>query len=76
MQHNSWHLSDTTVYENNTTFPTDAKLCKKVIGKCNKIANKEYISLRRSYVRESKTAPSGYLQWETSETGETVEKST
>ena len=24
-------LSDTTVQENNTTFPTDAKLCKKVI---------------------------------------------
>ena len=50
----SWHLSDTTVQENNTTFPTDAKLCKKVIDKCNKIAKKEDISLRRSYVRESK----------------------
>ncbi|WP_139421420.1 transposase [Chryseobacterium mulctrae] len=24
-------LSDTTVQENNTSFPTDAKLCKKVI---------------------------------------------
>jgi IS5 family transposase len=49
-----WHLSDTTVQENNTTFPTDAKLCKRVIDKCNKIAEKEDISLRRSYVRESK----------------------
>ena len=54
MRHCSWHLSDTTVQENNTTFPTDAKLCKKVIEKCNKIADKEAISLRRSYVRESK----------------------
>ncbi|MGC4129622.1 MAG: transposase, partial [Bergeyella sp.] len=32
-------LSDTTVQENNTTFPTDAKLCKKVIDYCNKIAD-------------------------------------
>jgi IS5 family transposase len=31
-------LSGTTVQENFTTFPTDAKLCKKVIDKCNKIA--------------------------------------
>ena len=54
MQHNSWHLSDTTVQENNTTFPTDSKLCKKVIDNCNKIAGKEGIQLGRSYVRESK----------------------
>ena len=50
----SWHLSDTTVQENNTTFPTDAKLCKKVIDKCNKIAHTHEIQLRRSYTRESK----------------------
>jgi IS5 family transposase len=50
----SWHLSDTTVQENNTTFPTDAKLCKKVIDKCNAIAKKSDIKLRRSYRRESK----------------------
>jgi IS5 family transposase len=31
-------LSDTTVQQNNTTFPTDAKLSKKVIDKCNTIA--------------------------------------
>lgn len=31
-------LSDTTVQENNTTFPTDAKLCKKVIDYCNTTA--------------------------------------
>ena len=47
-------LSDTTVQENNTTFPTDAKLCKKVIDGCNKIAEKEDIKQRRSYTRESK----------------------
>jgi len=53
-QCSSWHLSDTTVQENNTTFPTDAKLCKKVIDKCNTIAEKSDIQLRRSYRRESK----------------------
>lgn len=47
-------LSDTTVQENNTTFPTDAKLCKKVIDKCNKIAKKEGVSQRQTYARESK----------------------
>ena len=49
-----WHLSDTTVQENNTTFPTDAKLCKKVIDGCNRIAGRTGIKLRRSYKRESK----------------------
>ena len=47
-------LSDTTVQENNTTFPTDAKTCKKVIDKCNKIAEKEGIKQRQRYTRESK----------------------
>ena len=47
-------LSDTTVQENNTTFPTDAKLCKKVIDKCNKIADKEGVKQRQRYTRESK----------------------
>jgi IS5 family transposase len=47
-------LSDTTVQENNTTFPTDAKMCKKVIDKCNKIAEDTGIKLRRSYRKESK----------------------
>jgi IS5 family transposase len=49
-----WHLSDTTVQENNTTYPTDAKLCKKVIDGCNMIAAEAGIKLRRSYRRESK----------------------
>jgi IS5 family transposase len=48
------HLSDTTVQENNTAYPTDAKLCKKVIDGCNRIAEKSGIKLRRSYARESK----------------------
>jgi IS5 family transposase len=47
-------LSDTTVQENNTTFPTDAKLCKKVIDKCNKIAEKTGINQRQKYKKESK----------------------
>jgi len=47
-------LSDTTVAENNTTFPTDAKLAKKIIDKCNDIATKENILQRQSYVRVSK----------------------
>ncbi len=42
-------LSDTTVQQNNTTFPTDAKLSKKVIDKCNTIAGKEGIDGRRRY---------------------------
>ena len=47
-------LSDTTVQENNTTFPTDAKLCKKVIDYCNKIAGNEGIKQRQRYTKVSK----------------------
>jgi transposase, IS5 family len=47
-------LSDTTVQENNVTFPTDAKLAKKIIEKAHKIAVKENISQRQSYKRVSK----------------------
>jgi IS5 family transposase len=47
-------LSDTTVQENNTTFPTDAKLCKKVIDKCNEIAERAGISQRQRFTRQSK----------------------
>jgi IS5 family transposase len=50
----TWQLSDTTVQENNTTYPTDAKQCKKVIDGCNRIAAEAGIKLRRSYRRESK----------------------
>jgi len=47
-------LSDTTVQENFTTFPTDAKLAKKVIDRCNDIARKESLPQRQSYVRVAK----------------------
>lgn len=47
-------LSDTTVQENNTTFPTDSKLAKKIIDKINQIAAKEDINQRQTYVRISK----------------------
>ncbi|MDR2805453.1 MAG: hypothetical protein LBB85_07405 [Dysgonamonadaceae bacterium] len=47
-------LSDTTVQGNFTTFPTDAKLCKKAIDKCNDIAEKEGIVQRYKYKKESK----------------------
>jgi IS5 family transposase len=47
-------LSDTTVQGNHTTFPTDARLCKKVIDKCNQIAERECINLRCKYKKESK----------------------
>lgn len=47
-------LSDTTVAENNTTFPTDSKLAKKIIDKCNEIAKKEKVTQRQTYVRTSK----------------------
>lgn len=47
-------LSDTTVQENDVTFPTDAKLAKKVIDHCNNIARAEGVDQRQSYVRLSK----------------------
>lgn len=47
-------LSDRTVAENNRTFPTDSKLAKKIIDVCNKLAQKERILQRQTYVRTSK----------------------
>lgn len=47
-------LSDTTVQENNITYPTDSKLAKKIIDKCNSIAEKEFIKQRQNYKRVSK----------------------
>ena len=44
-------FSDTTVAENNTRFPTDSKLAKKIIVGCNKVAQKEDMSQRQTYVR-------------------------
>lgn len=45
---------DTTVQEKNITFPTDAKLAKKVIDRCVKIAEKEGVKQRQTYKRVSK----------------------
>ena len=46
-------MSDTTVQGNNTTFPTDAKLYKKVIDGCNRIAKKEGVEQRQMCTRKS-----------------------
>jgi transposase, IS5 family len=45
---------DTTVQEKNITFPTDAKLAKKVIDNCAKIAQQEGITQRQTYKRVAK----------------------
>jgi IS5 family transposase len=47
-------LVDTTAQEKNITYPTDAKLLKKVITSCNKIAEKENIKQRQTYKRTVK----------------------
>ena len=39
---------DTTVQEKNISFPTDAKLAKKVIDNCIKIAEKENVAQRQT----------------------------
>lgn len=46
--------ADTTVQEKNITFPTDDKLYKKIISKCQDIAGKENIELRQSYTQTVK----------------------
>lgn len=49
------HVSiDSTAQEKNITYPTDAKLHKKIIDKCVKHAKKSGIKLRRSYKWTSK----------------------
>lgn len=53
-QDGKMEISDTTVQENNTTFPTDAKLAKKIIDKCNGIAKKLGVVQRQTYRRISK----------------------
>jgi|LGVC01.1.fsa_nt_gb IS5 family transposase len=47
-------LLDSTVQEKNITYPTDAKLHKRIIDKVNKIAKKEGITLRQTYTRTLK----------------------
>lgn len=41
---------DTTVQEKNITYPTDDELYKKIIKKCQKIADTESVELRQSYI--------------------------
>jgi len=45
---------DTTVQEKNITFPTNSKLHRRIIDKCNKIADKEILPIRQSYARTLK----------------------
>ena len=47
-------LIDSTVQEKNITYPTDAKLHKRIIELVNKIAKQEGISLRQTYTRTLK----------------------
>ena len=46
---------DTTVQEKNITFPTDDKLYKKIIAKCQQIAQTEGLPVRQTYTRTLKT---------------------
>lgn len=45
---------DTTIQEKNITYPTDDKLYKKIINKCQSIAEQEEIELRQSYTQTIK----------------------
>lgn len=45
---------DTTIQEKNITYPTDDKLYKKIIDKCQSIAKDEDIELRQSYTQTIK----------------------
>ena len=47
-------IVDTTVQENNITYPTDGKLAIKIINHLQKIAKTEHIQLRRTYMKEIK----------------------
>lgn len=40
---------DTTVQEKNVTYPTDAKLHRKIISKCQAISNRNNLKQRQSY---------------------------
>jgi len=47
-------LVDSTAQEKNITYPTDAKLHKKIIDRINKIAKQEGVVLRQTYTRTLK----------------------
>jgi len=44
---------DTTVQEKSTTFPTDAKLYRKVHARCLKLARQHGLKLTRTYLKEA-----------------------
>jgi IS5 family transposase len=49
------HVSvDTTVQEKNITYPTDDKLYKKIIKKCQAISEQEQLPVRQNYTRTVK----------------------
>ena len=43
--------ADTTVQEKNVEFPTDAKMHRKIIGRCRKISLQQGLPVRQSYTR-------------------------
>ena len=47
-------IIDTTVQENNITYPTDGKLAIKIINHLHKIARQESVQMRRTYMKEIK----------------------
>lgn len=47
-------MIDSTVQEKNITFPTDAKLYRKIVERVLKLSEREGIELRRTYTREMK----------------------
>ena len=48
-------MIDSTVQEKNITFPTDAKLYRKIVERVLKLSEREGIELRRTYTREMKS---------------------
>lgn len=48
-------MIDSTVQEMNITFPTDAKLYRKIIDRILNVSERENIVLRRTYTREVKS---------------------
>jgi len=46
-------MVDTTVQENNITFPTDVKLYRKIIARYHKVARDETIHIRRGLAYEN-----------------------
>lgn len=53
-KNNNTTFIDSTVQEKNITFPTDAKLHKKIIKKCLKIEKEESLPIRQTYTRTLK----------------------